>query len=150
MTVIIRPAVEADQPAIRALVRQVRINPLQLQWQHFVVADDEQVLVGIGQLKPHRDGSLELASIAVLPSRQGEGIATAVITQLLAQRTGRLLLLCPAPMEAFYRRFGFRQVPPGEASRSLRRWYQLAQVVGCVLRMLRRPPPGLLIMGRDD
>ena len=33
----LRPATEADEPEIKALIRQVRINPLGLDWRRFTV-----------------------------------------------------------------------------------------------------------------
>ena len=44
------------------------------QWPNFVVAEDGGTIVGIGQVKTHGDGSRELASIAVIPARQSQGI----------------------------------------------------------------------------
>ena len=40
--VILRPATAADFPAIRALIRRVRINPYGLDWRRFLVAVDTE------------------------------------------------------------------------------------------------------------
>ncbi|HEX9090031.1 MAG TPA: GNAT family N-acetyltransferase, partial [Anaerolineales bacterium] len=72
----LRPAMADDAPAIRQIISAVHINPLSLDWQRFVIATDGQGrLVGCGQVKTHRDGSLELASVAVQPEWRGRGIA---------------------------------------------------------------------------
>jgi len=74
----LRPAQVKDAASIRRLIWQVHINPTGLDWHHFWVAVDAQdSLLGCGQLKPHGDGSLELASIAVQPQQRGKGIARA-------------------------------------------------------------------------
>src|ERR1043165_2408750 len=83
MAVVVRPATVADQPAIRRIVRQARINPTGLAWPRFVVAEAEGQVGGTGQVKPHRDGSRELASIATVPEMQRRGVARQIIEALL-------------------------------------------------------------------
>lgn len=95
------------------------INPLSLDWQRFVVAVDEQdQLLGCGQIKAHGDGSRELASIAVQPAAQGQGIGSAIITFLLKNAPVPLYLTCRSTLESYYQKFGFhaiadpQQLPP--------------------------------------
>ena len=107
MTIHIRQATEADQNAIRQIVRAARINPTGLDWRRFVVADEDGRVVATGQIKPHRDGSRELASIATVPERQKSGLASRVINRLLEQERGPVYLVCRAKLETFYPRFGF-------------------------------------------
>jgi N-acetylglutamate synthase-like GNAT family acetyltransferase len=113
MPLTIRPATENDQPAIRRLIAEVRLPRMNLQWPNFVVAEEDREMVGMGQVKSHGDGSRELASIAVLPQRQGKGVGTAVIKALLAREAGVVLhLSCRRELEGYYERFGFRRVEP--------------------------------------
>jgi hypothetical protein len=36
----------------------VRINPMDLDWRHFwLVVDQDDSLIGCGQIKPHSDGT---------------------------------------------------------------------------------------------
>jgi N-acetylglutamate synthase-like GNAT family acetyltransferase len=114
MPVTIRPAAEADQAAIRRLIREANLNAMSLDWPNFVVAEQEGAVVGLGQVKPHKDGSRELASIAVVPGRQGSGIGSAVIRTLLARETGVLHLTCRRQMQGYYERFGFRRLELAE------------------------------------
>jgi N-acetylglutamate synthase-like GNAT family acetyltransferase len=84
---------------------------LGLDWQRFVVALAENgVVIGCGQLKPHRDGSWELASIMVAPAWRGQGVARAIIEHLLSNSPRLLWLTCVSPLVPFYARFGFREV----------------------------------------
>ena len=108
----IRPATQADQPAITAMVRAAGINPLSLHWPRFRVAEDAGRVVGVAQIKVHGDGSRELASLAAAPDRQGEGIGGALVQHLLALPEGQppLYLMCAQPLESYYTRFGFRRV----------------------------------------
>src|SRR5437870_5841970 len=111
MPLTIRPATENDQPAIRHLIAEVRLPRMNLQWPNFVVAEEDREMVGMGQVKSHGDGSSELASIAVVPKRQGEGFGTAVIKALLAREAGVVLhLSCRRELEGYYERFGFLRV----------------------------------------
>ena len=112
MTFQIRPATQADQPAIAAMVRAAGINPFSLDWPRFRVAEDAGRVVGVVQIKIHGDASRELASLAVVPDRQDEGIGGALILHLLAQPEGQppLFLMCRNELEGYYSRFGFRRV----------------------------------------
>ncbi len=142
----LRPATEKDATDIRLLIRLVGINPMNLDWRRFIVAqaqDDGQV-VGCGQVKPHRDGSRELASIAVRPEWRERGIATMIIENLLNDQPGELYLTCRAAMGPFYEKFGFRSIQADKMPAYFRR---LTRLVG-VLGKMRLAGEGLLVMKR--
>jgi amino-acid N-acetyltransferase len=108
----VRSATREDMIAIRSLIHSVHINPMDLDWRHFLVAvsADDQVL-GCGQIKRHSDGSRELASIAVNEIARGLGIARSVIEDLLAREATRpLYLMCRARLESLYEKFGFHAI----------------------------------------
>lgn len=123
---VLRAATAADQAAIKALVRRAGINPLAIHWPNFLVIKEINSpaghgrLVAIGQVKPHRDGSRELASIAVEPDWQRAGLAALLIGELLRREPGTLYLYCAGTMPVYYRRFGFTEVPVRELPRSMR------------------------------
>src|SRR4051794_8818052 len=110
----LRKATQNDFPAIRRLIWRVRINPMGLDWRHFIIAVDPvnpvNQLIGCGQIKQHRDGSFELASIAVQPEYQGQGIGKAVIERLLSETRVSLFLMCRPEMETYYQKFGFHRL----------------------------------------
>lgn len=107
----LRPATKADQPAIKALIRAAGINPLGLGWPRFVVAIDGQgQIIGCGQVKPHRDGSRELASIAVTRQWRRQGVAREIITWLQREHGRPLWLTCMDRLVPFYEPFGFVEV----------------------------------------
>jgi N-acetylglutamate synthase-like GNAT family acetyltransferase len=135
----IRPAIEADQPAIRRLIAEARINRMSLNWPNFVVARDDDsddgAIVGVGQVKAHGDGSRELASIAVIPERQGQGVGRAIIETLLAREPGVVLYLtCRRELEPYYVRFGFRHLDPPDYPPYFRR---IVPLVNAGMRLLR-------------
>ena len=109
---VVRSATRQDFPEIRALIHAVSINPTGLAWRHFLVAVlPENTLLGCGQIKPHFDGSREMASIAVQEQARGQGVARAIIQELLSREKPRpLYLMCRARLEPLYIKFGFRAI----------------------------------------
>jgi N-acetylglutamate synthase-like GNAT family acetyltransferase len=147
MPLTIRPATENDQLAIRRLIAEVNLPRMNLQWPNFVVAEEDQEIVGMGQVKSHGDGSRELASIAVLPKRQGGGVGTAVIKTLLVREVGVVLhLSCRRELEGYYERFDFRRVKGVDYPPYFRRTTRMANLItrffGIHLIVMRREAAG--------
>jgi amino-acid N-acetyltransferase len=104
----IQPATKEHQSAIKTLINDAGINPMGLKWQRFLVAlDENEQVIGCGQVKPHRDGSHELASIAVIHGWRRQGIASAIINELVKQASQSLWLTCMSHLIPFYEPFGF-------------------------------------------
>jgi N-acetylglutamate synthase-like GNAT family acetyltransferase len=134
----IRPAQPQDQKTITRIIRAAEINPLSLDWRRFVIAEEDSRVIGIGQIKPHSDGSRELASIAVIPERRGQGIGSAIIQHLLALEHGTLYLTCRDQLEAYYARFGFRRVERGEMPAYFRRIVPIVNRIAPLFRSRAR------------
>ncbi len=126
--IVLRKATTHDRSTIKALVRDARLNPLGLDWRRFVIAEETGQVIAIGQIKPHRDGSRELASLVVLPNRRGQGVGSLLIRSLLAEQPPPLYLMCDSPLEAYYARFGFRRLQRAEMPRYFRRMLAAARV----------------------
>ena len=129
------------------MVRSAKINPLGIDWPRFLIAvDDENRLVGCGQIKVHRDGSCELASIAVAPAWRRQGVASALIERLVASQSPPLYLTCRSHLGVFYERFGFNVIQPSEMPSYFRRvdrlvkWYNL----------ISNQEQGMLVMRRSE
>ena len=139
----IRPAQEMEAAEIRDLIHLVGINPTGLDWKRFVVAvNDKDEMIGCGQLKPHGQDVLELASIAVYPEQQGKGIGRAIIEHLLKDSPRPLYLMCESSNGPLYEKFGFREVSYEEMPRYFQRMSKLAGLVTTLARREER----LLIM----
>jgi N-acetylglutamate synthase-like GNAT family acetyltransferase len=111
----LRQATQQNFPAIRKLIWKVGINPMGLDWRRFLVAVGQQgQLIGCGQIKPHKDGSRELASIAVEEAWRRRGVARLIIERLLEGETGTLYLTCRGSLGPFYEKFGFQIVENSE------------------------------------
>jgi len=143
-TYCLRTAVAADEAAIKQLIREVGINPLGLDWRRFLVAVDENGrLLACGQVKPHGDGSRELASIAVVPDWRGRGLARQIIRTLQEEAGPPLWLTCVAALVPFYQPLGFTRITdPAEMSPHFRRLHRLA----AIFISLTRSPDQLAVM----
>ena len=134
----LRRATQADQARIRQIIRVAGINPTGLDWRRFRVAESDGIVIGTGQVKPHRDGSRELASIAVVPTYQRQGIASQLIRALLADQTGPLFLMCKDSLQAFYCQFGFQPVTPAQLPEAIRATYRLIRLIRSLERITGR------------
>lgn len=152
MNVFMRRATARDQADIRALVREAGINPLHLHWLNFIVAEDAcgvgRHVVACGQLRPHGDGSAELASLAVSPDYQGRGVGRALVRTLIHLAPPALYLMCDARLRTYYEPFGFRLVGVAELPREMRTLYRLGLFFAWAMRAVTRQPAWVLAMRR--
>jgi N-acetylglutamate synthase-like GNAT family acetyltransferase len=127
----LRPARQAEAAQIRQLIHEVGINPMDLDWQRFIVAVDSQDrMLGCGQLKPHGRDILELASLAVQPPYRAQGVARAIIEHLLAAAPRPVWLTCRSGLEAFYMKWGFETVAFEDMPPYFKRLSRLAAAMG--------------------
>ena len=131
----LRPARESESRAIKELVHQVVINPMGVDWKRFIVAvDARDQIIGIGQLKPHGKDILELASIGVYPEYRGQGIARAIIENLLKDSPRPLYLMCESKNGGLYEKFGFHPISYEEMPRYFQRISKLAGLASTLAR----------------
>jgi N-acetylglutamate synthase-like GNAT family acetyltransferase len=140
----VRLAIREDFPTIRSLIHTVQINPTGLDWNRFLVAVTPQGnLLGCGQIKPHADGSREMASIAVQEQARGQGVARAVIEALLKlERERPLYLMCRARLKLLYVKFGFHAIELKEMPLYFRRIGRVERIINSKAQ----PDDRLLVM----
>jgi N-acetylglutamate synthase-like GNAT family acetyltransferase len=142
-TFSLRSATAADFPEIKALIRQVRINPTGLDWRRFTVAVNEGgQMIACGQLKQVSGGLTELASLAVRPAYRHHGVARALIEHLLTEAPCPVYLTCRSSLGGLYEKFGFRVLEADEMPVYYRRLKHLAGL----LMELARKEETLLVM----
>lgn len=141
----IRPAVEADFPLIKKLVNDSHINPLGLNWNRFLIAEINGQFAGCGQIKPHFDGTMELASIATVPEMRGHGISSAIIRNLIRNASRPIYLICRGPLGVFYEKFGFRVLDMHE----LPEYYRRLNLLAGFLNKTRLVQESMLVMKLD-
>jgi amino-acid N-acetyltransferase len=139
----LRPAVAADRTVIRKLVFSEHLNLMDLDWRRFLLAVTVSgEVVGCIQVKNHRDGTRELASLVVKPAWRGRGLARLMIETKRAGQVPPLYLMCRSTLEALYARFGFRPLKAGEMPGYYRRIHALFQII----RFFARESENLSIM----
>ena len=142
MTIHIRPATELEQSTLRGIISAAHLDPTNLHWPNFVVAEWDGQLAGIAQIKPHTD-CREFGSLVVLPAYRKRGIAAQLIEHCLANESKNIYLLCRDNMESFYMRWGFQRIPCAEAPPTLRIKLAAAtvmRVIGIRIISMRRDP----------
>jgi len=141
----LRPATHEDIPRIRSLVIAGHINPTGLDWKRFIVAVDEGAdaqVIGCGQIKPHGDGVLELASIVVDPTWRGRDVARGIIEHLIASQEGTLYLMCRSSLRSLYEKFGFRPLAYNE----MPKYFQRVSRLSSIIEILQKEGETLLVM----
>lgn len=105
------------------------INPMDLNWRHFVVAEtSDGSFIGCAQLKHHKDGSIELASLAVEDAFRGKGVAKALIEKMLSQSPRPLYLMCRQELGVFYGPFGFKVISAESMPPYFRRMLKVVKI----------------------
>ena len=117
--VVIRPATASDQPTIKHMVKDERLDPTALDWSHFLVAEDNGDIIGIGQIRPYSN-CRELGSLVVKEAYRGQHIGEKLIEALLAQESGDVYLECEQKNETYYNRSGFHRIPWHQAPMPLK------------------------------
>jgi GNAT superfamily N-acetyltransferase len=107
----IEPAGREAQGKIRSMIRAGNLNPFGLDWHRFLLAvDPGGEIVGCVQVKPHRSGARELASLYVQPAWRHRRVASRLVERILAEQPPPLWLTCRMGLAGFYQRFGFELV----------------------------------------
>jgi amino-acid N-acetyltransferase len=133
-SLFIRPARLEDAATIKRLVRGAGLDPTSLEWQNFLVAERGGKAIGVGQVKPYREGR-ELGSLVVLKPYRGQGVGAAIVQALIEREPGELFLLCRDRLESYYARFGFRRANWHELRGAVRVKYTFAQLFRLLFRL---------------
>lgn len=105
----IRPASASDETSIRTLIHAERLDPTQLRWSNFLIAEVEGEIVGIGQIRQHRTCE-ELGSLVVTADYRRRGVASALVRALEARAGRPLYLICAHARQSFYTQHGYRPI----------------------------------------
>ncbi len=142
----LRRAVRQDARTIRRLVLAGKINPTGLNWRRFILAEnDAGKVIGCVQRKPHKDGSIELASLAVDETWRGRGIGAMLVEAVVAIHEGDLYLMCRAGLGSYYRQFGFLALPEEQLPKDFQRIRRFLDFI----QRIRPSGEGLLILYQD-
>jgi len=121
MALVIRPARTSDVRAVRDLVdmyspdgRLLSKNTVTLyeDVQEFIVAENDNVIVGCGALHVMWEDLGEIRTVAVMPECKGQGIGSQLLAGLHKRATelGLKRLFCLTFETDFFARHGFTQI----------------------------------------
>ncbi len=151
MTVDIRAATEADSDAIASLIAEAGINPRDLDWHRFLVADDGGEVVACAQIRVHKQGTRELASVAVRESRRGEGIGRRISEATIAREPVRpLFLYAESANVPYWSKFAFVEVDDDELPADLRRAIRATRRLIRAYNVMTRHHYRIAVMRRDE
>lgn len=130
----IRHSRRDDAHKIASMVKAARLNPLGVRWERFRVAiDSSEDVIGCAQVKGHRDGSRELASLVVRGKWRGRGVGRALVKALQEEHGPPLWLTCRSSMVPYYQRFGFVELEAGVYKPAYFRWVsRLVNTLGLI------------------
>ena len=123
---------------IVSYVRQAKINPRNLHWQNFFVAEDNGKVVGIRQIKVYPQGTREAASGFVLPEYRRRGISAQLMNALLAREKGPVYAMVNQKRVPYYEQFGFRQVDPVQLPADFHREYRIGRIVTTLMSLFAK------------
>jgi len=149
MEIAIRPARPEDQDTIVSLIRQAKLNPRNLKWQNFLVAEDQGKVVGIRQVKVYEQGTREIASGFVLPEYRRQGISAQLMQALLARETGALYTMVNEKRAPYYEQFGFRRVDVSGLPSDFGKEYRIGRIVTTLMSLFREERVRIVPMRRD-
>jgi amino-acid N-acetyltransferase len=121
----LRRAQPSDAVAIHTMleqfVKQERLIPRTLDQVYrsirdFVVAVEDDEVVGSGALRIYSDRMAEVAALAIAPRMQGHGVGRHIVEALLAEaeELGIPRIFALTTEEGFFHKLGFRTVPIAE------------------------------------
>lgn len=147
----LRPAQAADRAAILALMRPGDYNRINLQPTCFRVAEAAGQIVGIGQIKRHRDGTPELASLVVAEAYRRQGIGGHLVQALVeghrhTHPTEPLYLFCLVELQRYYAQFGFQKVNRSTLPWPLWLMHWLGNGIGSLVRRFGGPAIQVIAM----
>jgi N-acetylglutamate synthase-like GNAT family acetyltransferase len=133
-----RSALPQEAPVIRRLIFENSLNPFGLNLKNFIVAADEQdQLIGCGQIKQHADVE-ELASLVVVKEWQGRGVSNLLMEKLIKRGHSSLWLMCESSLIPYYKKFSFSEENnPANLPASLRTVYWFSRVPMGLIFLIR-------------
>ena len=149
MTIKIRPANKEDQQTIVSLIRQAKLNPRNLHWENFLVAEENGNIIGIRQVRVHSRGTREVGSGFVLPEYRHQGVSARLMNEILTQETGPLYTMINEKWMSYYERFGFRRVDINQLPVDFRKEYRMARLITSFISLFIKEKLHIIPLKRD-
>jgi N-acetylglutamate synthase-like GNAT family acetyltransferase len=150
MALTIRPAQQEDQETIVSYIQQAKINPRNLHWQNFLVAEENGKAIGIRQVKVHAQGTREVASGFVLPEYRRQGISAQLMKEILSREHGALYLMCRDKRAPYYEQFGFRRANVNQLPADFLKEYRIGRIVTSLMSLFNKEKVRIIPMKRGS
>lgn len=95
-----------DMPLIESEVERMHLDGEDLKLEQFMVALEEEKVVGFGRIKPYPEGVFELSCVAVLEGARRRGVGRALVTELMKRFPTEEIYITTDLVE-YFMRFGF-------------------------------------------
>jgi N-acetylglutamate synthase-like GNAT family acetyltransferase len=148
MTITIRPARQEDQQTIVSYIQQAKLNPRNLHWERFLVAEESGQIVGIRQVKVHVGGTREVGSGFVLAEYRRQGISARLMNEILSREKSTLYLMCRDKRAPYYEQFGFQQVNTNSLPPDFRKEYRIGRMITSLFSMFGKDKIRIIPMKR--
>jgi len=110
-TANIRPASPDDMPFIKEYIEKFRLDDEAMDYRQFVVAIEENEIVGFGRIRPYKE-VYELGCIGVVENKREHGIGKIIINYLInIFPTDDVYITTDIP--EYFERFGFKKIDSG-------------------------------------
>lgn len=150
MTITIRPARPEDQETIVSYIHQAKINPRNLLWENFLVAEESGRLIGMRQVKVHAQGTREVGSGFVLPEYRRQGISARLMNEILSREQDTVYLMCRDKRAPYYEQFGFRQVAVDQLPGDFHKEYRIGRFVTSLMSIFSKEKVRIIPMKRAN
>lgn len=109
--ITIRPTSSNDMSFIKEHIKKFQLDDEDLDYHQFVVAVDDNEILGFGRIRPHKD-VYELGSVGVIENRRSQGIGKMIVEHLISIfPTKEVYITTDIP--EYFERFGFKKIEPG-------------------------------------
>lgn len=149
MTFHIRPARQEDQETIVSFIRQAKINPRDLHWERFLVAEADGQIIGVRQVKVHAQGTREVASGFVLPEYRRRGVSAHLMKEILTRETGPLYTVIDEKRAPYYEQFGFQRVAADLLPPDFHKEYRIGKTITSLISVFRKDKIRIIPMKKE-
>jgi len=150
VTTTIRPARQEDQHTIIDFIHQAHINSRNLNWERFLVAEEEGRVIGIRQVQIHSAGTREVGSGFVLPEYRKRGISAQLMNAILNREKGTLYLMCRDKWIPYYEQFGFRQAALDQLPADFLKQYRIGRFITSFISIFQKEKIHIIPMRREQ
>jgi amino-acid N-acetyltransferase len=106
----IEPATAGDMPLIEDAVIRMKLDGEHMAVEQFIVAREDDRVLGFGRIKPYGDGVFELGTVGVLEDARGRGVGAAIVEELIRRFPSEEIYITTDLVD-YFMRFGFSLAP---------------------------------------